>query len=82
MVRSLHADVTGNMWLLTGQPEGARPDVCYLPKEVGPCRASMERFYFNNNTEACSCFTYGGCPGNANRFDTMAKCEEKCKTID
>jgi len=53
-------------------------DVCSLAKEVGPCRASMNRYFFNSNTGECESFTYGGCQGNGNNFETLQGCEEAC----
>ncbi|KAL9924454.1 protease inhibitor-like [Glossina fuscipes fuscipes] len=51
---------------------------CSLPKEIGPCRASYLKFYYNSGTKACNEFFYGGCQGNANRFDTKEECENLC----
>ncbi|XP_038652370.1 carboxypeptidase inhibitor SmCI-like [Scyliorhinus canicula] len=53
---------------------------CSLPREVGRCRGSFIRFYYNQNTQACEQFTYGGCGGNANNFETMSECQTKCPT--
>ena len=52
--------------------------MCMLPKEVGRCRGSVTRFYFNYQTETCEQFTYGGCGGNANNFDTLDECQQAC----
>merc|ERR1712150_286026 len=38
-------------------------DVCQLPKETGPCRAAMSRYYYNSVSAKCEKFTYGGCQG-------------------
>ncbi|MBN3321556.1 TFPI1 inhibitor, partial [Atractosteus spatula] len=46
--------------------------------DEGPCKASKLSFYFNVNTHKCETFLYGGCLGNANNFETLAECEEKC----
>ncbi|XP_076464212.1 papilin-like isoform X2 [Babylonia areolata] len=52
---------------------------CNLPKVVGLCRAHMPSFYYNTNSGQCENFVYGGCGGNANRFETKQQCEQKCK---
>uniref|UniRef100_A0A034WTW0 Kunitz domain-containing protein 1 n=1 Tax=Rhipicephalus microplus TaxID=6941 RepID=A0A034WTW0_RHIMP len=52
--------------------------VCELPKEVGPCRGHIPRYYYNTTTDTCEKFIYGGCQGNANNFPTLTKCEIKC----
>lgn len=58
-------------------------DICSLPSaEGGPertCRALFKKFYYNKEAKECQEFTYGGCEGNANRFDTKEACEERCK---
>uniref|UniRef100_W5MG52 Tissue factor pathway inhibitor n=1 Tax=Lepisosteus oculatus TaxID=7918 RepID=W5MG52_LEPOC len=51
---------------------------CALKMDEGPCKASKLSFYFNINTHKCETFLYGGCLGNANNFETLAECEEKC----
>ncbi|KAL1446949.1 hypothetical protein MTO96_044439, partial [Rhipicephalus appendiculatus] len=53
--------------------------VCYLPRERGPCLANEPRFYYNNKTERCDQFVYGGCQGNANNFHTLTECSITCK---
>ncbi|CAL1266706.1 unnamed protein product [Larinioides sclopetarius] len=56
---------------------GGDPD-CQQPKEVGPCRAIMPRFFFNQESRQCEQFNYGGCRGNKNNFKTKEDCESKC----
>ncbi|XP_070190984.1 papilin-like isoform X1 [Littorina saxatilis] len=56
-------------------------DICQLPSEVGPCRASLPRFFFNSATQQCESFTYGGCGGNANRFSTLSECNAACSAV-
>ena len=51
---------------------------CFLPKSIGRCRASVGRFYYNPEIRQCEGFTYGGCEGNANNFETLGECEEDC----
>ena len=56
-------------------------DICTLPKQTGPCKARYRRFYYDNISGQCKEFIYGGCQGNANNFETINKCETKCKGI-
>ena len=49
-----------------------------LPKDVGPCRASVKKFYFNTETAVCEEFRYGGCNGNDNNFDSFTDCHSVC----
>ncbi|XP_051565112.1 tissue factor pathway inhibitor a isoform X2 [Myxocyprinus asiaticus] len=51
---------------------------CALKKDIGPCKALKDRFYFDIDTGRCEPFEYGGCPGNANNFETLQECEEMC----
>eukprot|EP01083_Nonionella_stella_P293443 997922_1 len=53
-------------------------DICSIPKETGPCRAAIPRYYFNINSGQCEIFTYGGCRGNENNFNTLSECERSC----
>uniref|UniRef100_A0A131YMX9 Pancreatic trypsin inhibitor n=1 Tax=Rhipicephalus appendiculatus TaxID=34631 RepID=A0A131YMX9_RHIAP len=51
---------------------------CMQPKDAGPCRASVPRWYFNAYEQVCKEFIYGGCQGNNNRFETKAACDAAC----
>nr|CAB3262578.1 uncharacterized protein LOC100180559 [Phallusia mammillata] len=52
--------------------------VCLLPRDSGPCRGRFPKYHFNQHTQACELFTYGGCEGNANNFETPAQCQQMC----
>ncbi|XP_060802261.1 tissue factor pathway inhibitor-like [Amyelois transitella] len=54
--------------------------LCLLKPQRGPCRAYLDMYYFDPKTLNCSTFTWGGCQGNGNRFDTKDECEDYCKT--
>ena len=45
---------------------------------MGPCSGSLIQFYHDSRLRRCLEFDYSGCQGNANRFDTLAACEERC----
>lgn len=51
---------------------------CLQPKEPGPCRMNLERFYYNAQTNACERFKFGGCRGNDNKFGFLKTCEDAC----
>ncbi|XP_013170735.1 PREDICTED: papilin isoform X4 [Papilio xuthus] len=55
-------------------------DICRLPMRAGPCDQSLMRWFYDPSTDSCSQFTYGGCEGNANRFESLEECESRCKT--
>ncbi|MGK4001558.1 BPTI/Kunitz domain-containing protein [Sorangium sp. So ce1036] len=58
---------------------GGLPDACTLPMEVGPCDAAFPKYWHDASTGLCKPFTYGGCEGNANRFDSLEECQQACQ---
>ena len=38
----------------------------------------VQRYFFDSKTSTCKQFTYSGCKGNANNFQTSAACRAKC----
>nr|XP_020469880.1 tissue factor pathway inhibitor 2-like [Monopterus albus] len=58
-------------------PTGNRA-ACLLQVDDGPCRAAIERYYYNTFTQKCEIFYYGGCKGNANNFNSYQECQKSC----
>lgn len=60
--------------------------VCWAHAESGPCRAMLERWYFNPKKRRCVPFLFGGCGGNRNNFESeeycLAVCSSSCKFQD
>lgn len=52
--------------------------ICRLLPDVGPCRASQPRWFYDTSSRKCEEFIYGGCRGNENNFATKEACEAKC----
>ncbi|CDW51747.1 Kunitz protease inhibitor [Trichuris trichiura] len=51
---------------------------CQLPMDIGPCRASMRRWYYDSSSSQCKPFIYGGCGGNSNNFMSNEDCLRAC----
>ena len=56
----------------------AYPDVCGLSPEAGRCRAIIRSWYYDEASGTCKVFSYGGCGGNANRFNSEEECQQAC----
>jgi len=55
---------------------------CYLPKVRGICTGDYERFYYDSTYKQCVSFSYGGCLGNANKFESKLECDQACVRSD
>ncbi|XP_076157869.1 tissue factor pathway inhibitor 2 [Alosa pseudoharengus] len=56
-------------------------DVCLLEMDEGPCRADIQRYFYNRISQRCEEFSYGGCQGNGNNFNSYAECQKACWKI-
>ncbi|VDD77294.1 unnamed protein product [Mesocestoides corti] len=60
---------------------GDRPSAnprCRAPLDPGQCFARLEKYGYDSRTGRCEKFTYTGCQGNSNRFETLEECEREC----
>jgi len=46
---------------------------------MGPCRGAKDRYHYDSATGDCKQFTFGGCRGNKNNFQTIEECRTQCK---
>ncbi|OQR71707.1 papilin-like, partial [Tropilaelaps mercedesae] len=53
-------------------------DICQLPTIKGRCGGAYRLWTYDARRDVCKQFEYGGCKGNANRFDSKADCESRC----
>ncbi|XP_068632117.1 kunitz-type serine protease inhibitor A-like [Battus philenor] len=51
---------------------------CQLQPKTGNCTKSLLRYYYDTQLDQCVNFTYSGCDGNSNNFDSQSKCEQNC----
>nr|KAF6472590.1 serine peptidase inhibitor, Kunitz type 3 [Molossus molossus] len=63
------------------QHQNVSPEVCKLPIERGPCRAKLQRWFYNVKTHQCEIFYYGGCQGNGNNFLKKNICKKVCRNV-
>jgi Kunitz/Bovine pancreatic trypsin inhibitor domain len=60
--------------------EAASLQVCEQEAGVtGLCKAAFLRWTYNQATKQCETFTWGGCGGNNNKFETEEACERACE---
>lgn len=52
--------------------------ICSAPADAGPCRGDFTAYYYDSQASKCQAFIYGGCEGNANRFQTEEQCQRLC----
>uniref|UniRef100_A0A670Z4M8 BPTI/Kunitz inhibitor domain-containing protein n=1 Tax=Pseudonaja textilis TaxID=8673 RepID=A0A670Z4M8_PSETE len=51
---------------------------CKLWPRKGKCKGKIPRYYYDAFNKRCRLFTYGGCGGNANNFQTFDQCNKAC----
>lgn len=57
-----------------------KTDPCKLSKLEGNCTNRVERYFYDEASQRCSMFSYSGCNGNENNFETQDLCEKTCRT--
>lgn len=54
------------------------PAKCSEVGAAGPCESLSMRVHFNQATNECELFHWGGCEGNV-PFDTLEECQSLCE---
>ena len=52
---------------------------CDLEPDPGPCFAAIQAYYFNQDSQSCAEFTWGGC-GGVVPFETLDECQSACSS--
>ncbi|XP_076544630.1 spondin-1 isoform X2 [Osmia lignaria lignaria] len=52
--------------------------ICREPMKEGGCNGNILRAYFNQTVGRCRLFSYSGCGGNRNNFQTEQDCRNVC----
>ncbi|XP_031572438.1 peptidyl-glycine alpha-amidating monooxygenase-like [Actinia tenebrosa] len=68
-------DIETKTWTSTKE---TLPERCTYSSETGPCRAAIQRWYYDINKRRCMHFIYGGCQGNENNFKSVKDCQDTC----
>ncbi|KAK6738052.1 hypothetical protein RB195_020261 [Necator americanus] len=53
-------------------------DICNMKEDGGPCKSLQTRWRWDFRKKRCVKFSYGGCEGNGNRFDSRDECMARC----
>ncbi|KRY84387.1 Uncharacterized protein T4D_13764 [Trichinella pseudospiralis] len=61
---------------------GRAKDPCLLPLVYGQGSENLTRFYYNEITDQCVQFNYGGMAGNENNFLSKQQCEQRCAQVN
>ncbi|KAK6753411.1 hypothetical protein RB195_012790 [Necator americanus] len=51
---------------------------CVGTASRGPCSASLNRWYYDEQEAKCRRFVYSGCGGNGNNYETEDSCSQRC----
>ena len=52
--------------------------ICDMPRDPGPCRAQLPRWFYDPLDRQCRTFSYSGCQGNENNFVSLQECQQTC----
>ncbi|XP_042300955.1 tissue factor pathway inhibitor isoform X3 [Sceloporus undulatus] len=58
-----------------------KPSYCLLENDPGICRGLITRYFYNQESQICEQFLYGGCLGNQNNFRSLEECQDTCQDI-
>lgn len=56
-------------------------EFCFQPNSIGSCQDHRIRYYYDRTDGVCKSFSYSGCEGNANNFQTSDECLQRCGNV-
>ena len=64
--------------LAAPSPAAELPERCREKPVNGPCKALIEKFFFDHQSRKCKPYFYDGC-GSVVPFDTLEECRQLCE---
>ena len=71
-------DIVSLVNLILNLGDSAMPEECFLEPDSGPCFGYMPMYYYNQDTQSCEIFIYGGCMGLV-PFQSFEECYNACE---
>ena len=67
---------------LRGDSRCSLAGICNLNSDTGPCKDDVEQWFYDAEKGRCLPFSWSGCGGNENRFQSQEECESACQPED
>ena len=71
-------DIVAIVFLILHPGDSTIPEECYLEPDSGPCFGYVPMYYYNQDTQSCAMFIYGGCMGLV-PFQSLIECQNACE---
>jgi hypothetical protein len=71
-------DIVSIVSLILNSGDSTIPEECLLEPDPGPCFGYVPMYYFNQDTQSCEMFIYGGCMGLI-PFQSLLECQNLCE---
>ena len=71
-------DIVTIVSLILNSGDSTIPEECLLEPDSGPCFGYVPMYYYNQDTQSCEMFIYGGCMGLI-PFQSLLECQSLCE---
>ena len=71
-------DVVSLIGIILNSGDSTIPEECLLEPDSGPCFGYVPMYYYNQDTQSCEMFIYGGCMGLV-PFQSLLECQNLCE---